>query len=54
LYFPDVPPKVTINEAIEIAKLYSTPKSGRFVNGVLDAVWNDIRRQERVQRNGEK
>lgn len=38
LYFNDVPPKVTIDEAIEIAKKYSTPDSGRFVNGVLDKV----------------
>ena len=44
LYFPDVPPKVTINEAIEIAKNYSTMKSGRFVNGILDAVYGDINR----------
>ena len=42
LYLPDVPPKVTINEAIEIAKTFSTPKSGRFVNGILDAVFNDM------------
>ena len=42
LYFPDVPPKVTINEAIEIAKAYSTDHSGRFVNGVLDAIFTDI------------
>lgn len=37
-FFPDIPPKVTINEAIEIAKKYSTEKSGKFVNGVLDAI----------------
>ncbi len=42
LYFPDVPPKVTINEAIEIAKKYSTEKSGKFVNGVLDAIYADL------------
>lgn len=41
LFFPDVPPKVTINEAIEIAKRYSTDKSGRFINGVLDAIYGD-------------
>ena len=34
-YEPAIPPKVTINEAIEIAKKYSTAESGRFVNGVL-------------------
>ena len=38
LSFEDIPPKVTINEAIEIAKKYSTAKSDKFVNGVLDAV----------------
>lgn len=36
LYMPDIPVKVTINEAIELAKKFSTTKSGRFVNGVLD------------------
>jgi N utilization substance protein B len=37
-FFKDIPPKVTINEAIEIARKYSTAKSDKFVNGVLDAV----------------
>lgn len=44
LFFPDIPPKVTINEAIEIAKRYSTVNSSRFVNGILDAVYNDLRK----------
>jgi transcription antitermination factor NusB len=38
LYFDDIPPKVSLDEAIEIAKKYSTQNSGRFVNGVLDKV----------------
>lgn len=38
LIFDDIPPKVTINEAIEIAKKYSTGKSDKFINGILDAV----------------
>jgi N utilization substance protein B len=38
LLFDDVPDKVTINEAIEIAKRFSTENSGRFVNGILDRV----------------
>jgi transcription antitermination factor NusB len=37
-FCPDIPPKVVINEAIELAKKFSTEKSGSFVNGVLDAV----------------
>lgn len=38
LYFPENPPKVIIDEAIEIAKEYSTEKSGQFVNGLLDRI----------------
>jgi len=37
-FCPEIPPKVVINEAIELAKRYSTDKSGPFVNGVLDAI----------------
>lgn len=39
---PDVPPKVAINEAIELAKKYSTEQSGAFVNGVLDRIHHDL------------
>jgi N utilization substance protein B len=45
LFFDDIPPKVTINEAIEIAKRYSTDNSSRFVNGVLDGIYSDIKDQ---------
>ena len=38
----EIPPKVAINEAIEIAKNYGGPSSGKFVNGVLGAIYNDI------------
>jgi N utilization substance protein B len=41
LHFPDIPFKVTIDEAIELAKKYSTTESRRFVNGVLDRVAKD-------------
>jgi transcription antitermination factor NusB len=43
---PDIPPKVVINEAIELAKKYSTEKSGPFVNGVLDAVLKKLQAGE--------
>jgi N utilization substance protein B len=43
MHCPDIPPKVVINEAIELAKKYSTEKSGPFVNGVLDAVLKKLR-----------
>ena len=41
LFLDDIPPKVTINEAIEIAKKYSTADSGKFVNGILDRMKNE-------------
>ncbi len=40
-YFKDIPPKVSISEAIEIAKVFSTEESSSFVNGILDAILND-------------
>lgn len=44
LYFDDIPFKVTINEAIELAKRYSTDQSGRFVNGILDAISGELQK----------
>ena len=41
LHEESVPPKVSIVEGVEIAKLFSTPDSGRFVNGILDSIYND-------------
>jgi N utilization substance protein B len=38
LYLPDIPIKVIINEAVELAKKYSTEESGKFVNGILDKI----------------
>jgi len=38
LFMEDIPPKVSINEAINIAKKFATPQSGKFVNGVLDKI----------------
>ncbi len=37
MFFPDIPPKVSINEAIDIAKKYSTDKSSIFINGIMEA-----------------
>ncbi len=39
---PDVPPKVAINEAIELAKTFGGPSSGKFVNGVLGTIYKNI------------
>ena len=52
LYFEDIPPKVTINEAIEVAKKYSTPKSGQFINGILDASLIALHSEKRVNKTG--
>lgn len=48
LHCPEVPPVVSINEAIEIAKKYSTEESGRFVNGVLDQIRATLKRPART------
>lgn len=48
LHRRDIPPVVTINEAIELGKTYSTPDSGRFLNGILDKVKDSLDRPART------
>ncbi len=43
LWMADVPPKVTINEALEVAKKFSTQESSRFINGILDRIHKELR-----------
>jgi len=50
--FEDIPPKVTINEAIELAKKFSTAESGRFVNGVLDALFRRFKADNKILKKG--
>lgn len=45
-YFDDIPPKVVINEAIELGKKYSTEKSNVFINGILNKLKNEIRKSD--------
>ena len=52
LYFPDIPPKVSINEVIEIAKHYSTSNSGKFINGILDAILTDLKKSGQLNKTG--
>lgn len=52
LYFPSIPVKVTINEYLEIAKEYSTPKSSIFINGILDNLVKDYQNSNRLQKTG--
>lgn len=50
LYFPTIPIKVTINEYIDLAKVYSTPQSGQFINGILDNVLKDLQTQNKISK----
>lgn len=52
LYFPDIPPKVSINEVIEIAKNFSTPNSGKFINGILDTVLSELKESDTLNKTG--
>ncbi len=50
LYFETIPPKVTINEYIDLAKDYSTPQSGHFVNGILDNINKELVQQGKMNK----
>lgn len=50
LYFETIPPKVTINEYIDLAKEYSTQQSGQFVNGILDNIHKDLVQQGKMKK----
>ena len=48
---PNIPVSVTLNEYVEIAKLYSTPKSGSFINGTLDGIVNLLKKDGKLTKN---
>ena len=50
--FPSIPIKVTINEYIELSKLYSTPKSKQFVNGILDVLSEELKKEGKIKKSG--
>ena len=50
--FPNIPVKVTINEYIELAKLYSTPKSRQFINGILDVIAKELKQTGLIKKSG--
>jgi transcription antitermination protein NusB len=50
LFFETIPPKVTINEYIDLAKDYSTPQSGQFVNGILDNIHKELVREDKMHK----
>ena len=51
LSFPNIPVSVSLNEYVEIAKLYSTPKSGGFINGTLDGIVNQLKKENKMTKN---
>ncbi len=52
MFFEDIPPEVTIDEMIEIGKNYSTPKTGKFINGLLDALLKDLKNKKLIKKSG--
>ena len=51
LSFPNIPVSVSLNEYIEIAKVYSTPKSGNFINGTLDGIVKLLQKENKLTKN---
>ena len=52
VYRKDVPPKVSIDEAVELGKRYGTEESGAFINGILDHIYNELKAEEADQQRG--
>ena len=52
LYFPTIPVRVTINEYLEVAKEYSTPKSSIFINGILDKMVKELTAEDKLNKIG--
>ena len=50
LSFPTIPVSVSLNEYVEIAKVYSTPKSGSFINGMLDTIVNQLKKENKLSK----
>ena len=50
LSFPSIPVSVSLNEYVEIAKMYSTPKSGSFINGMLDTIVNQLKKENKLRK----
>jgi N utilization substance protein B len=50
MYFETIPAKVTLNEYIDLAKDYSTPQSGHFVNGILDNIHKELSAADKLNK----
>ena len=51
LTFPNIPVNVSLNEYVDIAKVYSTPRSGGFINGTLDGIVNQLKKENKLTKN---
>jgi transcription antitermination factor NusB len=51
LAMKDIPPKVSIDEAVELGKMYGTEDSGSFINGVLDNIYNNLKQEDALEKN---
>jgi len=52
IHFNNIPVKVSINECIDIAKYYSSPKSGKFINGLLDVISLNLLKEDKIIKTG--
>lgn len=52
LHFWDIPPKVSIDEALELSKIFSTSRSKGFINGILDAVLEELKSNDQLVKTG--
>ncbi len=53
LHFSEIPVKVSLNEAVEIAKVYGTKDSAKFINGVLDSIAKDLAEEGKIYKTGQ-
>jgi transcription termination factor NusB len=52
VFMKDIPPKVTIDEAVELGKKFGTQESGAFINGILDNIYNELESEGAVEKPG--
>jgi N utilization substance protein B len=52
IFFDQIPVKVSINEYIDISKVFSTPKSKDFINGILDSIMHELRERNEIKKTG--
>ena len=50
LYCDDIPPKVTINEAVDVGKKFGTEESGAFINGIMDSIREDLEKMGKLNK----